>query len=320
LRQVGLELSRTLCNLGILADFSVGQRLSRVKGHARLWDPAATSIASAAEAAGHPAMYLTLHLHWDKHKPLYSSAALAAAPPAAAAAESGAAGRPHVAHEGFTPPVSLNSPTPESIKLMSKPSHQRWMGLQQLLALRRRSRPGIFLLSSHQGLITDIDAELRGMGGIVLAHIGLPMGHVVQLRGLLKQKHEAELIAAAAAAGQEQQQQHVPLSQWDARAAAGQVVAARLEARQAHLRGAAEYLALLEDIEADRMQLSAAAGTALQQLALQEAASRQRQPDLSSIGSSSSSGSSTGSSRFDSSGRTRSVDGRGAGRRRQARS
>jgi hypothetical protein len=315
LLQVGLELSRTLCNLGILADFSVGQRLSRVKGHARLWDPAATSIAGSAEAAGYPAMYLTLHLNWDKHKPLYSSASLAAAPPASAAAEAGAAGRPSIAHAGFTPPLSLNSPTPESIKLMSKPSHQRWMGLQQLLALRRRSRPGIFLLSSHQGLITDIDAELRGIGGIVLAHIGLPMGHVVQLRGLLRQKHEAERTAAAA----DQQQQHVPLSQWDARAAAGQSVASRLlEDRPAHLKAAKDYLALMGDIEADRMQLSAAAGATLQQLALQEAASRQRQPDLSSIGSSS--GSSVGGSRGGSSGRPRSVDGRGAGRRRQARS
>jgi hypothetical protein len=66
--------------------------------------------------------------------------------------------------------------------------------------MRRRSRPGVFLLSSPQGLITDIDAELRGSGGMLLAHIGLPLSHVVQLRGLLRQKHEAERAEAAAAA------------------------------------------------------------------------------------------------------------------------
>jgi hypothetical protein len=310
---VGLELSRTMVNLGILADFSVGQRLSRVKGHARLWDPAVTSIASSADAAGHPAMYLTLHLNWDKHKPLYSSSSLAAAPLVSAAAEAGAAARPHISHEGFTPPLSLNSPTPESIKLLSKPSHQRWSGLEELLALRRRSRPGIFLLSSHQGLITDIDAELRGIGGILLAHIGLPMSHVVQLRGLLRQKHEAELAAAAAAAAVVQGQQpaqHVPLSQWDARAAAGTVVASRLTLRQAHLRAASQYLQQLEELEEARMVLSGEAAARLQLLALQEAASRQ--PGL--LGSSA--GSSTGSS--SSTGRQRSSDGRG--RRRHARS
>jgi hypothetical protein len=302
---VGLELSRTLCNLGILADFSVGQRLSRVKGHARLWDPAATSIASSAEAAGHPAMYLTLHLNWDKHKPLYSSSSLAAAPPPSAAAEAGASSRPHFAQPGFTPPLSLNSPTPESIKIISRPSHQRLMGLQELLALRRRSRPGIFLLSSHQGLISDIDAELRGIGGVVLAHIGLPLSHVVQLRGLLRQKHTAEVAAAAAGS----QAQHVSLAQWDARSAAGQVVAGRLASRQANLRAASDYLQRMEALEESRMALSAEAAGKLHLLALQEAAAKQ---PLSSLSSSEGSSSSRG--------RPRSSEGRGGGRRRHARS
>ncbi|WIA09883.1 hypothetical protein OEZ85_010097 [Tetradesmus obliquus] len=318
LSKVGLELSTMLVHLGILADVSVGQRLSRVKGFARLWDPAASSITSSAAAAGYPAMYLTLHLNWDKHKPLYSSSSLAAAPPASAAAEAGAAAAPHTAHEGFTPPLSLNSPTPESIKLLSKPSHQRWASLQELLAMRRRSRPGIFLLSSHAGLITDIDAELRGVGGILLAHLGLPASHVVMLRGLLRQKYEAETAAAAAAAAAADGEapppvQHVPLSQWDARAAAGQIVAGRLASRQANLRAASQYLQQLEELDTDRMQLSKEAGGRLALLALQEAAGRQ-QPglSLSSGGGSSSSA------------RQRGTDGRGGGdgrgRRRAARS
>eukprot|EP00775_Hariotina_reticulata_P012702 gene12702-12833_t len=74
--------------------------------------------------------------------------------------------------------MSLNSPTPEHVKIVSKPSHVRWMSLQQLLTARSQAPPGLYLLSTDQGLITDIDAELRGIGGIVLGRLGLPLGHV----------------------------------------------------------------------------------------------------------------------------------------------
>jgi hypothetical protein len=228
-----------LANLGIINDFSVGQRLARVKAHSRVWDATAPRITSSAAAAGFPAMTLTLHLAWDSHAPLW----------AAGGSSSQAAGSQQQQEQhrallaAFSPPLGVNSPLPEAVRLLSKPSVQRHVGLRQLLAARRATRPGLFLLSTHEGLLTDIDAELRGIGGTLLAHLALPLGRVVQLRGLLRAKHAAEQAAAAAeqaaAAAQPQQQQqqqqqqlqlrarvqHVPLAAWDAR---GQVVSTLL--------------------------------------------------------------------------------------------
>lgn len=284
--QVGLELSSTLRNLGVIADFTVGQQVSRVKGHSRLWDPRITSIDSSDEAVGYPAMYITLHLNWDKYKPLYSSAQLAAAPAAARGSP-----QKHIAHSGFTPPMSLNSPTPERVKIISKPSHQRWMGVQQLLRLRAASPPGIYLLSTHQGIITDIDAELRGVGGVVLAHLGLPLGHVVQLRGLLRSKHDAELADAGRRQQQEQVQpqsasigsssclgpvQHVPLAQWDARQVAGTIVENRLRANDGR-QDANAFLNALDQLDEMRAAVSVEATEKANQLQLQELAWTQKQ-------------------------------------------
>jgi hypothetical protein len=151
-QQVGLELSRILTNLGVIEDFSIGQRLSRVRAHSRLWDPARTSIARSADAAGYPAMFLTLHLNYQQHKPLWSRTPLAAAPhmplPHSSSASSPTMLLPDPAN--FSPPLGVNAPTPEAVKIISKPSVQRWMGVEDLLRARVASRPGIFLLSTHQ--------------------------------------------------------------------------------------------------------------------------------------------------------------------------
>lgn len=155
--QVGLELSRILTNLGIIEDFSIGQRLSRVRAHSRLWDPTRTSISSSADAAGYPAMYLTLHLNYDKYKPLWCRSPLAAAPhvpslavTSSSSISSSSTGSTLPDPQNFTPPMGVNSPTPETVKIISKPSVQRWMGVKELLHARVSSRPGIFLLSTHQ--------------------------------------------------------------------------------------------------------------------------------------------------------------------------
>lgn len=241
-----------------------------MRSHSRLWDPTRTHINTSADAVGYPAMYLTLHINWDKYKPLWSRTPLPAAAylpattktartsstPNSSSSSSSSSGVVTVdapSPDLFTPPVSLNSPTPESIKIISKPSLQRWMGLQELLSKRAQTRPGIFLLSTHQGLLTDIDCELRGIGGTVLAHLGLPMGQVVQLRGLLRAKYMAELAAAlppaeadveSAVDGKKSSSssrrraleiarhraQHVPLARWDARAQAAQGLSDRVVA------------------------------------------------------------------------------------------
>jgi hypothetical protein len=163
--QVGLELSRILTNLGIIDDFSIGQRLGRVRAHSRLWDPTRSYISSSADAAGYPAMYLTLHLNYDKHKPLWCRTPLAAAPhhpadhleylPSSSSSSSSAIVSSSSSSvlpnpQNFTPPMGVNSPTPETVKIISKPSVQRWMGVGDLHRARKNSRPGIFLLSTHQ--------------------------------------------------------------------------------------------------------------------------------------------------------------------------
>lgn len=318
LSKVGLELSRILTNLGVIEDFSIGQRLSRVRAHSRLWDPARTSIARSADAAGYPAMFLTLHLNYQQHKPLWSRTPLASAPhtplPHSSSASSPTVPLPDPTN--FSPPLGVNAPTPEAVKIISKPSVQRWMGVQDLLRARVASQPGIFLLSTHQGLLTDIDCELRGLGGTVLAHLALPMGHVVQLRGLLRAKHLAELQAAlpagqsAASLDAHTQQAlvaagrvpHVPLSQWDARAASAAGLAARVQAQV--VPGQQLVEGIVAGVNADHRNARAAraegrqpdlqnphellleAQDVLAKLALREAAWQQR-PDA---GSSSSSG------------------------------
>jgi hypothetical protein len=98
-------------------------------------------------------MYLTLHLNYDKHKPLWCRTPLAAAPhtptlPFAVTSSSSSSLLPSAQH--FTPPLGLNSPTPESVSIISKPSVQRRLSLQELLSKRRDMRPGIFLMSTDQ--------------------------------------------------------------------------------------------------------------------------------------------------------------------------
>ncbi|KAF8069644.1 hypothetical protein HT031_001761 [Scenedesmus sp. PABB004] len=317
LSKVGLELSALLANLGVICDFSVAQAGHRLKGHARQWRPPALGgggasggggdapahTALAAGAAGHPGMYLTVHLNWDAHRPLYAPSALAAAP----GARGGAAARPPA---GFAAPLGINARVPEHVKLISRPSAQRWVGLDELRRRRAAAPPGIYLLSTHeaspapraaprcrrpravsparrtraprraahparrthaarraQGLMTDIDAELRGLGGILLAHLGLPLGHVTALRGLLRAKYAAERAAGSGGGGGGGGAHALP-SQWDARAAAGAAVAARLAGGNAA--AAQRYLDEVEAADAARLEASGAAGARLEQLRLQQ--------------------------------------------------
>jgi hypothetical protein len=181
--------------------------------------------------------------------------------------------------------------------------------------------PCVSLINHHytQGLLTDIDCELRGLGGTVLAHLALPMGHVVQLRGLLRAKHLAELQAAlpagqsAAALDAHTQQAlvaagrvpHVPLSQWDARAASAAGLAARVQAQV--VPGQQLVEGIVAGVNADHRDARAAraegrqpdlqnphellleAQDVLAKLALREAAWQQR-PDAGSSSSSSNGG------------------------------
>ncbi len=98
-------------------------------------------------------------------------------------------------------PAGYKAAVPDSVTLLAKPTKQRHVSVQELTSARRHRTPGIFFLSTRHGLLTDIEAELRGMGGILLAHIGLPLSHVYAVRGALRSKHMAELAAENRAQG-----------------------------------------------------------------------------------------------------------------------
>jgi ribosomal protein S8 len=256
LSKAGLELARALRALGVISDVSVFQKASRVPGgHSRVWPPGAEP-AAPGDAAGHPGMYMRLALAWQR-------GALPWAPPGPA----GALGAP----------LTYTAATPESVKLFSRPTFQKHVGLRELLTVRRISPPGLFLLSTSHGLMTDIEAEARGVGGVLLAHLGLPLPHVLRLRGALRAKAAGEAAAADAAAAEGRPPPPaVPLAEWDAGAAAAAAVLPRLGGEAAR-RSAHAVLDRLEAQEAAQAAAVRGAQARLQQLALEQAAWRARE-------------------------------------------
>jgi ribosomal protein S8 len=258
LSKAGLELARTLRTLGVIDDVSVFQKTARIRGgHHRIWPPGAQP-ASSAEAAGYPAMYMRVKLAWERGAPAFS-------PPGAAGA--------------LSQPLTVVAPTPETVKIISKPTAQRHVDLQQLLAARRVTPPGLFLLSTPHGLLTDIEAELRGIGGILLAHLGLPLPHVLRLRGVLRQKHLADEAAAAVGSdgssgggdGSSGSKRPTPLAEWDLPGHVAGAVLPRLHGAEAR-RQAHAVLDGLERQEANQEATVRALQRRLQQLALEQAA------------------------------------------------
>ncbi|KIY99587.1 hypothetical protein MNEG_8376 [Monoraphidium neglectum] len=253
LSKAGLELARTLKTLGVVSDVTVFQKLARLKGgHHRVWPPG-VQPATSTDCAGYPAMYLRLALQWQR------GAAAFAAPGGLSA---------------LTAPITFNAPTPETVKIISKPTAQRHVDLRQLISARRAAPPGVFLLSTPQGLVTDVEAELRGTGGILLAHLGLPLPHVLRVRGALRQKHLAEQAAAAAAAAEGRAAPpRVPLAAWDMAGHVAARVVPRLYGEEAE-RQAGALLDAVEEQSEGQADVVNQMKKQLQQLALEEAAWR----------------------------------------------
>jgi len=251
LSKAGLELARTLRTVGVIDGVTVFQKAARINGgHHRIWPPG-VEPATSADVAGYPAMYLRLNLAWERGAPAFT-------PPGAA----GALGAP----------LTYTAPTPETVKIISKPTAQRHVSVQELLSVRRVSPPGLFLMSTERGLMTDIEAELRGVGGVLLAHLGLPLPHVLRLRGVLRQKHlREEAAAAAAAASGAPPPARVPLSEWDLAGHVASQVLPRLHGEEAR-RQAHAVLDGLERQEAAHEGRLRTTQKQLQQLALEQAA------------------------------------------------
>lgn len=223
-------------------------------GHHKVWPPG-LEPSTSADAAGYPAMYLRLKLAWQR------GAAPYAAPGGAAA---------------LCAPLTFAAPTPEAVKILSRPTAQRTVGLRELLSARRCARPGVFLLSTPEGLLTDIEAELRGRGGVLLAHLALPLPHVLRLRGALRAKHAAEGAAAAAAAAKGRRPPApVPLAEYDLGAAAAAAALPRLDSAAARAQGHA-VIDGMEALEAAAGGVVSGAQRQLKGLALEQAAWRAR--------------------------------------------
>lgn len=254
LSKAGLELARALKAIGAVDDVAVFQKARRLRGAGpahRYWDPRGAQPAATADVAGLPAMYMRVKLAWKR------GAASFSLPGAAGAA---------------TAPLTVAAPAPETVRILSRPTAQRVVGLRELLAARRAAPPGIFLLSTPQGLATDVEAELRGSGGVLLAHLGLPLAHVARVRGALRGKHLAEEAAAAAAAAEGRPPPpRVPLHEWDMGAAALAAVAPRVHAPEA-LAAARGVLGRAADDAAARGAVLSGMQERMMRLALERAA------------------------------------------------
>eukprot|EP00877_Chromochloris_zofingiensis_P014850 jgi/Chrzof1/9619/Cz04g09270.t1 len=250
----GLEICKTFRNLGIIDSFEAIQKHNRVgKTKYKVWLPGKEPETSA-EMQGYPAMFLKINLKYDKHKPIFTLPG------------------------GLGPlvtPISFKDPTPESVKVISKPTLQRFMNKHQLVSARNHMPPGIFLVSTSRGVLTDIEAELLQEGGIVLGHIGLPLGQVVQLRSVIREKLTTEQAAASSSS----QVQHAPLHQFDVRKHLHDKVKPRFLDAAASEAAGREAFSLLDDMEAVAEQRQQELRKALRQVGemqLEEAAWKQR--------------------------------------------
>ena len=236
--QVGLDLAKLFYNVGVIDSYAVIQKSNKVHGASRLWPFSGQMLSSSAEAQGCPGMYLQLKIKHDRFKPLYN---------------------PPEGLKALVSPITVHHPIPDCIDVISRPSVQRHMSLEQLLSMRRNKPPGIFLVSSSKGLVTDIEAERLGVGGVVLGWVGLPLAHVAALRAAINAKFGEEGGA---------QGRHEGLMHWDLRKQLEQRVTPRLE--RSYHEEKFELVEAMKAVEEGAQKVLKDAQEAAQQLQLQE--------------------------------------------------
>jgi ribosomal protein S8 len=234
LSRVGLHMAKLLANIGVIDSYRVVQNHGRIKqsSYVRLPEGGA-DVTSTSDLFRCPHLYLHLTFTQEPFRPLV-------APPSGNALHS---------------PIPYHDKLPTSVSIISKPTRKVSHTARELAALKARYGPGILLLSTRRGVITDVEADAYGMGGgIPLGHIGLPLGHVAKLRAIVRMK-QAEEAAAEEAAGQakqqqqQQQQQYVSLADWPVR----QMMARAAEQRELALQQRQqEQLPLVEALAAAR--------------------------------------------------------------------
>jgi hypothetical protein len=275
------ELGRALTAAGVLAGVAPAAPSSRRRGGSGRRRPLAAP--SADDTAADPnapsttttaTTALRYALRYDRGAPLFS-------PP-------GAAGH-------LSSPLSLGAPVLEACRALSRPTKIRRCTLPELRALRRTLPPGLLLLSTDAGgLLTDAEAEMMGVGGVVLGHVQVPLAQALQARALLQDKRrreeeeeeEEQRAAAAGAKGASSPRRRVPLSEWASREHVARTVLPRLlsgvggggeEGAGSAPSAAEQALALLDEAEAREKRAAAAVAAAralAAQLETEEAALR----------------------------------------------
>lgn len=197
--KIGLDLCKTLRNLGLIESFACVQRHNRVRhSHYARWtgdhEPHTT-----AEYQGYPGMYLFITLNYNMHKPLFQPA-----------------NATHV-----RAPLHYFDPVLTCVKLLSKPTRQTVIPFSEIARQRDQHSSGIFLMSTPKGVITDIEAELYRTGGVLLAHLQTPLSYVAQIRGGLRAKYLQEME-------QKNSQQRIAVRDWSLRDYLANTVTGRL--------------------------------------------------------------------------------------------
>ncbi|MEW5316827.1 MAG: hypothetical protein WDW38_008173 [Sanguina aurantia] len=178
--KVGLDLALVLRNLGIINDFELFQKRSRLRKGDMLW-PRGKEPEDMIDVKLYMQTHLRLKLRWDLHKPLWS-----------------AAPTPESASTSPSHPLHLHDHLPLSVKSISKASQPIFMYPQQIIAKRTEMQSGIFLMYHHSlGIITDAQALLYDVPGLVIAHLGLPHSHATQISGALRLRFMRERAAQA---------------------------------------------------------------------------------------------------------------------------
>ncbi|GAX74868.1 hypothetical protein CEUSTIGMA_g2314.t1 [Chlamydomonas eustigma] len=168
--KLAVDLAKICRNLGIISSYEVGQKLDLLGDHDYVWQDHMEPD-HASELTFYKYKYLKLNLRWDLFKPLWE---------------------PESVNLALTP-LSMPEALPFSVRNISRASQPVLMSSLQLRKEKEAHASGIFFAFNHQmGITTDAELDLVGEHGLIMAHVGLPFSHAMQIQSALKQKHRAE--------------------------------------------------------------------------------------------------------------------------------
>ncbi|KAG2497526.1 hypothetical protein HYH03_004674 [Edaphochlamys debaryana] len=191
--KLALDLAKLSRNLGIVDGFDIVQsRRRRLGPDDFVWTPDMPEPRDVYDVALFKHRLIRLHLRTDMYSLLPRAApALGPAAPSSPSSPAPSSSAPALpAGAQLAPAFGL---LPLSVRNVSKASQPVLMYPSQLAALRERLGPGL-LVGYHPelGLTLDAAAEAAGVPVLVAAHVGLPLGQAVAVRGAVAELARAE--------------------------------------------------------------------------------------------------------------------------------